>query len=339
MATALDMIAALRALNAPPALGKFSAATSTPYQSPGVGVGGGNMLIMKDPQGVAAANAAWRGALEQSQGGGGGGYQGMVFGDTIGGAQGNLLNLRQQNISRALQQAALQAQQQARQDSLRQQQEYHNQSLQLGRENAQIADQRARTIAANQMGYNYDALAERDNSSYRNFLAQMAKLQSDTGLRSATESAQADVATKLNRALQQNSALDQALGQSYDQENALLEMLQNLGGEATEIYGAPMTVGKDGMPSFGTGARAGQAEQYMWGQNGGMNLPLRQQYDAILGGRTKLDDDREGLKMLIQSLGRQYSNPVVNLPRFDASQFMRAAPAPKVWRFNGGSFQ
>lgn len=94
MASIVDLI---RALNAPPALGDFSASTTQPWLTPGIGTGPGAQLILKDPAGVQAAAARWGEANAASANP----YLGKVWGDSPGQAQGNLLNLRGQDISLA----------------------------------------------------------------------------------------------------------------------------------------------------------------------------------------------------------------------------------------------
>ena len=91
----------LRALNAPPSMGELSAATTQPWLVPGAGTGPGAQLIMKDPAGVAAAAEA-----QASAAGPVNRYAGLIWGDSPGQAQGNLLTRRAQDLNAAAQAAA-----------------------------------------------------------------------------------------------------------------------------------------------------------------------------------------------------------------------------------------
>ena len=93
-----EVIDFLRALNAPPALGEFSAARSLPYMNAGIGTGGGMQLAMKDPQGIGQAAERWaRARMETADP-----YAGLIWGDTIGGAQQAVLGERARQMQMAL---------------------------------------------------------------------------------------------------------------------------------------------------------------------------------------------------------------------------------------------
>lgn len=95
----------LRALNAPPSLGPYSAMTSTPYMMGGIGVGPGNQMISKDQAGIDAAARAWAAAMAQQQAAGPS-YAGMVFGDSPGQASQMAIGLRNQRAAEAAAAAA-----------------------------------------------------------------------------------------------------------------------------------------------------------------------------------------------------------------------------------------
>ena len=93
-----DIIDILRALNAPPALGDYSAAKAQPYLNTGIGTGGGMQLVMKDPQGIGSAADQWaRARLATADP-----FANLVWGDTVGGAQNSLLNERARQVQIAM---------------------------------------------------------------------------------------------------------------------------------------------------------------------------------------------------------------------------------------------
>lgn len=93
-----DVIDYLRALNAPPALGIYSAAKAQPYLNTGIGTGGGMQLVMKDQQGIGQAASNWARARMQTEDP----YAGLIWGDSIGQAQQTLLNERARRVQEAL---------------------------------------------------------------------------------------------------------------------------------------------------------------------------------------------------------------------------------------------
>lgn len=94
----------LSALNAPPALGDFSAARAQPYLNTGIGTGGGMQLVMKDPQGVQQAANRWAASRRDDP------FANLIWGDTVGGAQNALLNERARQVQIAMQQQQMAAQ-------------------------------------------------------------------------------------------------------------------------------------------------------------------------------------------------------------------------------------
>ena len=93
-----DVIDYLRALNAPPALGIYSAAKAQPYLNTGIGTGGGLQLVMKDQQGIGNAAEQWARARVATTDP----MAGLVWGDSIGQAQQTLLNERARRVQEAL---------------------------------------------------------------------------------------------------------------------------------------------------------------------------------------------------------------------------------------------
>lgn len=93
-----DIIDILRALNAPPALGDYSAAKAQPYLNTGIGTGGGMQLVMKDPQGVGSAADQWARARMATADP----FANLIWGDTVGGAQNSLLNERARQVQVAM---------------------------------------------------------------------------------------------------------------------------------------------------------------------------------------------------------------------------------------------
>ena len=101
-----DITDLIRALNAPPALGEFSAARTQPWMNGSIGMGPGAQLIMKDPAGVEAAANRWTRARAETSP-----YAGVIWGDTVGGAQNTVLNERARQVQIAMQREQMAAQQ------------------------------------------------------------------------------------------------------------------------------------------------------------------------------------------------------------------------------------
>lgn len=152
----------LRAINAPPIFGPYSAMTTDSYTGAGIGVGPGGMMVRKSPQEIEAAAAAWDAVL--GAGGGGNRFSGLIFGDTPGAAQSNVLSLRAAREAEALNRAQLAFQQANAAAQLRAQQQNADLSRQLqkygidqtsARSDAQLAQQdlnNTRTFLASLMG-------------------------------------------------------------------------------------------------------------------------------------------------------------------------------------------
>jgi len=100
-----DIADLIRALNAPPSLGEFSAARTTPWMNGSIGMGPGAQLIMKDPAGVEAAANRWTRARSEISP-----YAGVIWGDTVGGAQNTVLNERARQVQIAMQREQMAAQ-------------------------------------------------------------------------------------------------------------------------------------------------------------------------------------------------------------------------------------
>jgi len=162
----------LRAANAPPIMGELSAATTQPWLVPGIGTGPGAQLIQKDPAGVLAAATAQAAAAGPANR-----YAGKVWGDTPGQAQGNLLNLRAQDLNAAAQAAA--RAQQAQQFNVQQ--------------------QRLQDSARESAAWRQAEVEQRKRNDTLDFLSQLARLDTSTGqARYDTDVARATAAQENN---------------------------------------------------------------------------------------------------------------------------------------------
>ena len=293
---AIDTVALLRAINAPPSLGKYSAAYSDPSFAglfPGIGsTGGAAIMRMKDAAGVQAAANEWKKVLEE----GSNSFNGMVFGDTPGGAQSNLLNLRSQNISRALRMAELQAQENARQSALAESAAYHR-----------------------------DANERAAQNDWLDFLSSIARNQQDAGYKDAVATARGGLAQQMSALTGQRGALDAQDAAALQQENDLMALLGERAEAASTAYGsasgpAPYTYDADGIPKFSNPA----AEQAMWG-GGANDLNVRQMYNALLAESAKRKGQRTSTSNAIELLLRQYSNPAVQVPGINVNAMLSAA--------------
>jgi len=181
----------LRALNAPPSMGELSAATTQPWLVPGAGTGPGAQLIMKDPAGVAAAAEA-----QASAAGPVNRYAGLIWGDSPGQAQGNLLNRRAQDLNAAAQAAA--RAQQAQQFNIQQ--------------------QRLQDASREAAAWRQAEVAQRTRNDTLDFLSALAKLDTETGTtRYSTDMARATTAKESNEQRASmltdlNSRLEEARG-------------------------------------------------------------------------------------------------------------------------------
>lgn len=294
---AVDTVALLRALNAPPSLGKYSAAYSDPSFAglfPGIGsTAGTGALRMKDAAGVQAAANAWKQALEE----GSNSFNGMVFGDTPGGAQSNLLNLRSQNISRALRMAELQAQENARQSALAESAAYHR-----------------------------DANERAAQNDWLDFLSSIARNQQDSSYKDAVATARGGLAQQMEALAGQRNALDaresDALQNESDIMGLLLERADAASTAASYKSNSPVkyTIGNDGIPHF----QNIEAERDMWG-GGPKDLDVRAMYDSLLADQTRRKSQRSSISNAIELLLRQYSNPAVQVPGINVNAMLSAA--------------
>lgn len=126
-----DIIDILRALNAPPALGDYSAARAQPYLNTGIGTGGGMQLVMKDQQGVGQAADRWaRARMETADP-----FANLIWGDTVGGAQNNLLNERARQVQLAMAREQMDMQRERENRITRQAQEEQITRRQIGQQN------------------------------------------------------------------------------------------------------------------------------------------------------------------------------------------------------------
>lgn len=147
-----DIFDILRALNAPPALGDYSAAKAQPYLNTGIGTGGGMQLVMKDPQGVGQAADQWARARMATADP----FANLIWGDTVGGAQNSLLNERARQVQVAMAREQM-AREQERQNRIERSTMAENETRrQIGQQNflARIAES-----LADAQGDNADAYA------------------------------------------------------------------------------------------------------------------------------------------------------------------------------------
>lgn len=141
-----DITDLIRALNAPPSLGDFSAARTQPWMNGSIGMGPGAQLIMKDPAGVEAAANRWTRARSEISP-----YAGVIWGDTIGGAQNTVLNERARQVQIAMQREQMAAQA-ARENRLTRQAEMEQATRrQIGQQQylARLAESAARARGTN----------------------------------------------------------------------------------------------------------------------------------------------------------------------------------------------
>lgn len=147
-----DIIDILRALNAPPALGDYSAAKAQPYLNTGIGTGGGMQLVMKDPQGVGQAADQWARARMATADP----FANLIWGDTVGGAQKMLLDERARQVQLAMAREQLNLERQRENRLARESQEGRDIQREIGLNNfrARIAES-----LADAQGDNADAYA------------------------------------------------------------------------------------------------------------------------------------------------------------------------------------
>lgn len=153
--------ALLRALSAPPSLGDFSATQAVNYLSPGIGVGPGGQMVMKDQAGIDAAARRMQAEMDRVRAANP--YAGLVFGDSIGQAQGQALNLRAQRVAEAQNAARLAMAQQAQILDA----EARRQAAAL---NERIRQDNLRVTSQDRQ----DAIAQRERDSQRDFLSQLS---------------------------------------------------------------------------------------------------------------------------------------------------------------------
>lgn len=217
-----DIIDILRALNAPPALGEFSAAKSQPYLNTGIGTGGGMQLLMKDPQGVGQAADRWaRARMETADP-----FANLIWGDTIGGAQNSLLNERARQVQ--LQMAREQMdREQARQARI---------------ERASVAEQETRRQIGQQQ-----------------FLARIADTLSD--VRGDNAEALANAA-RIRQLGTYGGQLQRDQTEAEQKFNALREMLRrNAGNAVAGNRDIDFRIGRDGLPEVYSPTQNADANQ------------------------------------------------------------------------------
>lgn len=317
--------ALLRALNAPPALGIYSAARSIPYTDAfGPGVGPGNQLVMKDEQGLRQAMQAW----EEAGAGQGGGYAGLVIGDTPGQTQGNLLNLRAQDIRVAMEQAQMAQQERLRQDALRQ---------------AAYDRAEGRAIRRDDLARLYKAQALQD-AQYRDrtrmqYLADLAKIEADQALARG----KALGVEQAQRSLEPFYGYDRRIAEAeMSNEEALARLLGNVSQRASAYPGnILMQLDADGALRFTDPSKVAtaqdyrNAEGYVWGEGPGS---FRDQYNNLLAEQTRLAGGRAAFESdLAAAYDRAKAMPPVQVDTpflrellSQRSQVQRPAPQPTV---------
>jgi len=297
-----DIIDIIRALNAPPALGDFSAARAQPYMNTGIGTGGGNQLVMKDQQGIGQAADRWaRARMETADP-----FANLIWGDTVGGAQNSLLNERARQVQQAMAREQMNAQREREDRITRQAQEEQITRRQIGQQQflARIAD-----TLADARGDNAEALAN---------AARLRQLGTYGGQLYRAQTAAEQQATALRQILSGNARNAVAGNRDID-----------------------FRIGSDGLPELYSPTRNADANQLRdmestifrglpYGVEGPSPVDPREQYsqlDRLLG---QLDDRRQLYDRDVGSALRQPTTAI------DTSIFERllggsgAAPAPTI---------
>lgn len=190
MASIADL---LSALNAPPALGRFSAATTLPWMNGSIGMGPGRMLVMKDPGGIEQAASAWaqeRARLSDP-------LDGYTLADSIGAGQQTILNERARRVQEAL--------------AMRQ--------MAAAEERANRMDRRADA-----------SLAARRRNDELDYMAQLARIQDAAGRENARAAADAARVAEL---LPQGARLTAERADAEAELDSMLEFLRQNGLSAT----------------------------------------------------------------------------------------------------------
>lgn len=225
----------LRAINAPPIMGPYSAMTTTNYTGAGIGVGPGGQMIRKSPQEIDAAAAAWDAIL-----GGGNRFAGLIFGDTPGAAQSNVLSLRAAREAEALNRAQLAFQQSNAAAQLRAQQQ-----------NNALVQQLKKYEIDQQAGLGQAKLAYQDADSMRDFLSRLTGTAAKGGTASDPAAIQAILEGK-NTARQSMDAASAGLGSLAEQAYEAAQLRAEQLGGTVKVGRA---TGKDWMPRITAASR------------------------------------------------------------------------------------
>lgn len=277
-----DIIDIIRALNAPPALGEFSAARAQPYLNTGIGTGGGMQLVMKDQQGVGQAADRWaRARMETADP-----FANLIWGDTVGGAQNSLLNERARQVQLAMAREQMDAQRERENRITRQAQEEQITRRQIGQQ--QFLSRIAETLA-DARGDNADAL---ENA------ARLRQLTTYGGRLDRAENETEQQATALRRLLSENARNAVAGNPDID-----------------------FRIGSDGLPEIYSPTRNANANQLRameanifrglpYGVEGPSPVDPREQYSGLDMLLRQLDDRRQLYDRDVGSALRQPTTPV-----------------------------
>lgn len=291
--------------------------TSSPYSAvrninpvgrsyPGGGYDPGEAVVMTDPQQLATRLGALRQVVEQNQNP----YNGIVIGDTPGGAQSALLNLRAQNIQ--IEQENARRAEAARQADLNRQLQLQIESARSRLNNTELMDrllnsQADRALRQQQMQAN-TILGQ------GNILAKLAE--------SAARSAPVDM-TPINQLLGIGRQIDQQSAGVNNDINALLAQIQPRAEAAARANGLMVNYGEDGLPQFRflNNADPSNATKYYAAMDSTYNIPatpipgdwenrtapidLRTQYNNLLNRQMQLDQGArnyaDDLKVALQT--------------------------------------
>lgn len=296
----------LSALNAPPALGRFSAATTLPWMNGSIGMGPGRMLVMKDPGGIEQAASAWaaeRARLSDP-------LDGYTLADSIGSGQQTILNERARRVQEAL--------------ALRQ--------MAAAEERANRMDRRAAAeVAARRRG---DELG---------YMAQLARIQDAARREGARASADAARVAEL---LPIGSAIEaERSGAESDLAGLLEELRANAANAVAGNRGYAIRMNRDGLPEpYAVRPDDADAEELrrleaaIYGERlpgaEGPDLPFsyRQDYDDLLRQLSELDRGRRNWEQDMRTAtGRR------GVTIGAAASALRGAPpppAPRQWTFD-----
>ena len=302
MASIADL---LSALNAPPALGRFSAATTLPWMNGSIGMGPGRMLVMKDPGGIEQAASAWaaeRARLSDP-------LDGYTLADSIGAGQQTILNERARRVQEAL--------------AMRQ--------MAAAEERANRMDRRAAAEVA----------ARRRNDEL-DYMAQLAKIQDAADRAADRESA--DVA-RVAELIPLGSRLTSARDAAEARLDGLMEFLRQNGTAATSgnpAYGIRMS--DAGLPApyalrpdDADAEELRRIEAMIWGERPqgteGPELPfnVRSEYRSLLRQLSNLD---RGVKNWDMDMRSATGRRGVTIGAAASALRGGPPPAPRQWAFD-----